>query len=274
MKLGGITIEGRSVSGFDTAITLPELGVSLDCGQGGAQARQCQTVLVTHGHLDHFGGIVRHAYIRHMTNMTPSIFVVPPFLEEAVHQQFAFWAKVQRAQKADYQVVVAMPGQKVELGNRRFVRAFPTSHRIPSQGYVVGETRKRLKPEFVGIDGKKLGEMRRQGIVFEDEVEVLMVAFTGDTRVSVFDQDIEALRAKVLISECTFIGDDVTLAEAHKKGHIHLDEIAQRAERFQQNEAVLLAHFSHRHDNRDIAAALATLPEPLRGKVHYLPVGR
>lgn len=273
MRLCNIEISGRSVSGFDTSITLPELGISLDCGQGTAQARQCQTVLITHGHLDHFGGIVRHAYIRHMTDMEPSVFVVPPFLEVAVHEQFTFWAKVQRAQKADYKVVVAAPGEKVDLGGKRFVRPFKTIHRIPSQGYVIGETRKRLKPEFVGMEGKKLGELRRQGVDFEEEFEVLLVAFTGDTVAKVFDHDIEALKAKVLITECTFLDgvDEVSVQEAHKKGHVHIRELAERSERF-QNDAVLLAHFSHRYNNEDIKDAIWRLPEPLRSKTTYLPV--
>ena len=274
LKLGGIQIGGRSVSGFDTSIVLPDMGIALDCGQGQGLSRQCQTVLITHGHLDHFGGIVRHAYIRHMTNMTPSVFVVPPFLEEAVHQQFVFWARVQKAQKADYKVIVARPGEKIPLEGNRFARAFPTIHRVPSQGYVVGETRKRLKPEFIGTHGQRLGEMRREGIVFEDEVEVLMVAFTGDTQARIFDEDIEALKAKVLITECTFIGSDVTLEEAHKKGHIHLDELVAREGRFSGNERILLTHFSHRHDNREIEDAIDKIPASMQNKISYLPVSR
>jgi ribonuclease Z len=270
LKLCGIQIGGRSTSGFDTSIVLPEMGISLDCGTGTAQARSCETVLITHGHLDHFGGIVRHAYIRHMTNMSASVFVVPEFLEDAVHQQFSFWARVQNAQKADYKVVVARPGEKVPVGGKRFVRAFRTIHRIPSQGYVIGETRKRLKPEYVGLDGRALGRLRREGVVFEDEFEALMVAFTGDTVAKVFDQDLEALRAQVLITECTFIGADVTLAEAHKKGHVHIDEIAAREGRF-QNEAIMLAHFSHRHTREEVKDAILRLPEGLRAKTTYLP---
>ena len=205
--------------------------------------------------------------------MSPSVFVVPEYLEGFVHEQFAFWARIQKARKADYQVVVARPGEKVLLDNNKFVRAFRTIHRVPSQGYVIGETRKRLKPEFVGLDGWRLGEMRRQGVVFEDEVEVLLIAFTGDTTAEVFDQDIEALRARVLITECTFINGDVTIEEAHKKGHVHMDELVQREGRF-QNEAILLVHFSHRHNDRVIEQAIAKMPTSMRTRVSYLSVGR
>lgn len=274
MKLCNIEIGGRSVSGFDTGITLSEFNILLDCGQANAMARQCQFVLSTHGHLDHFGGFVRHAYIRHMTAMTPSIFVVPPHLEDAVHEQFRFWAKIQNARKPDYEVIVAHPGEKVILEGNRFVRAFPTIHRVPSQGYVIGETRKRLKLEFVGLGSRKLGDLRRQGVVFEEEVEVLLVAFTGDTQARVFDQDLEALKAKVLITECTFINGDVSIAEARKRGHVHMDELIEREGRFENNEAILLVHFSHRHDNRDIERAIAKMPQTMRNKTRYLSVGR
>lgn len=272
MELDGLTIGGRSTSGFDTSITLPQFGISLDCGTGTTQARACETVLISHGHLDHFGGVVRHAYIRHMEGMAPSVFVVPPFLEGAIHEQFRFWAQVQRAQMAAYKVVVAEPGVTLPLEGKRFVRSFKTIHRIPSQGYVIGERRKRLLPEYRGVAGVELGRLRREGVVIEEEYEALLVAFTGDTVAKVFDraEAHEALRAKVLITECTYLGTDMSPAEAHKRGHVHMSELADRANLF-QNDHVVLAHFSHRYNHSDVQKAIANLPPKLRDKTSFLP---
>jgi len=272
MKLQGIKIIGRSVSGYATAITLPELGISFDCGYASHKARQCPTVLITHGHLDHLGDIHKHAYIRGMTGMTPSHFIVPPWLEGPVHEIFRFWAKVQKARKAPYKVTVIREGERVEVEGGRFVRCFKTDHRIPSQGYVVLEERKRLKAEFVGTPGKELGRMRREGIEFEDIVEVPLVAFTGDTRAEVFDNELLALKAKVLISECTFL-PGVSIAEARKKGHVHIDQLAERAGRFSEVGSLVLAHFSKRYRNAEVEEAIANLPHGLREKTTHLSLG-
>ena len=273
MQLCKMQIGGRSVSGFATGITLPHMGILLDCGQANAQARQCPMVLLTHAHLDHFGGIIRHAYIRYMTKMSPSIFVVPDHMVEMVHEQFRFWAKAQKTRVIDYKVLVAKPGEILRLDKQKYIRSFRTIHRIPSQGYVIGETRKKLKSEYQGLEGPELGALRSKGVQVHKTVDVPLIAFTGDTQASVFDTlgAKEALQAKVLITECTFIDEEVSLKEAHRKGHVHLDELVSREGLF-QNEAILLAHFSHRYGNKDVERAIEKMPPKMRAKTHYLPV--
>ena len=270
MKVNGIHIVGRSVSGYGTSVALPEMGLLFDCGIANYEAVQCDTVLITHGHLDHFGDVARQAYIREMTGMSPTTFIVPPWLKNAVDETFTFWAKVQRARKITFDVRIS---GRTRVRKDRLVQAFPTNHRIKSQGYVVVDERKRLKPEYQGLPGQELGRLRREGVVFEEIFTVPMVAFTGDTRATIYDEDILALKAKVLIVECTFL-DDVTVEEARKKGHTHISELAARADRFVDVGALVLTHFSKRYSNADIEAAIATLPESLREKTSYLRVGK
>ena len=77
MKLAGIEIVGESVSGFGTAISLPELGIALDCGVITPATMACQHVLITHAHMDHLHCAVRHMYLRDMTGSPhKSIFYV------------------------------------------------------------------------------------------------------------------------------------------------------------------------------------------------------
>jgi|APSaa5957512576_1039674.scaffolds.fasta_scaffold02995_6 ribonuclease Z len=274
MRVNKFTVKGRSVSGHSTCVTLPDFGVAFDCGRASHDSFQCDKVLVTHGHLDHFGDVVKQAYVRGMTGMSLTTFVVPSWLEEPVHDLFKFWAKVQGARMAPYHVEVLNPGETVALGGGRYARCFPTFHRVPSQGYVVCETRKRLRDEFKGTSGPELGRMRQRGEVFEDEFEVPLVAFTGDTRAVLFDDpELLALQAKLLVVECTFF-NDVSTAEAKKKGHTHLSELGARAHRFENVEALVLTHFSNRYRNADVEAALLELPESLRKKTTFLPMGR
>ncbi len=278
MKIAGLSIVGESVSGIGTSLSLPELNITLDCGVITPASMKCQHVLITHGHLDHFHCIDRHAYLRAMCGSPDkSIFYVPPSLEEAVYAKFKATGLAQhRTDMPDFEVRVVAPGDCVQIRKGLVIRPFKTFHRIPSQGYVVLDVRQKLKAEFQGMPGQEIGKLRQSGTVVTDRVEVPLVAFTGDTKASVFDRPeaADALKAKVLITECTFLGDEQIPAFARKRGHIHLDELAEREARFEDNEAVLLAHFSQRYNNADVQAALEALPEPFRAKVSAVPLPR
>lgn len=272
MRVNGIEIQGRSVSGYATAIALPEYGLCFDIGVATHAAIQAEHVAITHGHLDHFGEAARHAYIRGMTGMAPTQFMVPGHLAPYVHQIMKFWSDVQGARKAPYGVTVVEPDAQVSLGKGRFLRSFTTDHRVDSQGYILVEERKRLKPEYQGVEGRELGRLRREGTEIEDRFEIPLVGFTGDTRARLFHR--YKPEAQVFIVEATFLDDgEVTEAEAQKKGHVHLAELARRPDFFEKVGTLMLCHFSKRHTNRDVEAAIRRLPKELREKTTFLPVG-
>ncbi len=278
MKIAGLSIVGESVSGIGTSLSLPELNITLDCGVITPASMKCQHVLITHGHLDHFHCIDRHAYLRAMCGSPDkSIFYVPPWLEQAVYEKFRATSTAQhRTDMPEFEVRVVAPGETTKIRKGLFIRPFKTIHRIPSQGYVIFEVRQKLKDEFVGTEGREIGRLRKEGVEVTYPVEVPLVAFTGDTQAKVFDRPGTefARQAKVLITECTFLGDEQNPAFARKRGHVHLDELADRADLFADNEAVLLAHFSQRYNNADVQAALEALPEPFRAKVSAVPLPR
>jgi ribonuclease Z len=275
MNLAGIRIEGVAVSGIASAITLPELGVCLDLGIATSEALRCQTVLITHGHLDHFYGIVRHAYIRHMTGGLKSRFICEPRLKPLIRELFRVISKFQMGRNPDYEIITIEPGQEVQLKRGLFVRAFKTHHRIPSQGYLLVEKRDKLKDEYKVLEGREIGRLRKSGVEVTYTVEYPLLAYTGDTEASVFDVAGETMdlvrRAQVLVTECTFLGEEQSEAFARKRGHTHMAELAARADIF-NNEAVLFVHFSQRYYNRLIVREIGKLPEPLRSKAYYLPL--
>jgi len=263
------------VSGFETAIALPEYNLCFDIGEVLYEARQAEYVAITHSHFDHFGAAAKHAYVRGMLGMRPSQFIVPAWMRRDVHDLFSFWAKTQRSRVAPYTVQTLSEESRVTIGNNRYLRSFRTDHRVLSQGCILLEERKRLKPEYRDTPGRELGFLRKKGVEFEDVREVPLVAFTGDTRATIFDtKGVElALQAKVLITECTFLGD-VTEAEAVKKGHVHINQLARRSHLFKDVGTVVLSHFSKRYTNAAIEAAIADLPTELREKTTFLPVGK
>jgi len=110
--------------------------------------------------------------------------------------------------------------------------------------------------------------LRRAGTAdLTETLETPELAFTGDTLVEVVEREDVVGRARVLVMECTFIDDRVSVQEARSKGHVHLYELAERAALF-RNQAILLTHFSARYRAPEILAALdARLPAGMRARV-------
>lgn len=270
MNIAGLEIEGTSVSGIGTCITLPQMGIVLDIGVCPMSATRHPTVLVTHGHVDHLGAAIQHAAVRDLMAMPKSHFIVPEAVKAPLERMFEAWAELQH-EITPCQITVASPGEDVILGKNLIVRPFATDHVIPSQGYRIIERRQKLKPEYAHITGPEIGSLRKEGVTVMDTVEFLKVVYTGDTRPTVWDQpEHEDLQtAQVVITEATYLTDDASPEKAHQRGHTHILDHIARAHRFRQ-EAVVFTHFSARHDRHQIDQAMAGLPDKLRSRVTAL----
>ena len=82
------------------------------------------------------------------------------------------------------------------------------------------------------------------------------------------DQCAEMYHAQILIAEMTFVAPSHRKDRIHKHGHMHLDDVVERRDRF-QNERVILAHFSTRYNDRQIRKFVEqALPDSLDGRLH------
>jgi ribonuclease Z len=162
------------------------------------------------------------------------------------------------------------PGDEWSLKGDAIARAFRAPHRIACVGYTILRRVRKLKPELAGMPETEIASRSRRGEEVQDVIERPEICFPGDTRIEVVDQEPSVTKARVLLLECTFIGPDVSPRIAHEGGHVHLDDIAERADKF-ENEAILLTHFSRRHRPEDIKDQVnKKLPEKLRQRVQLL----
>lgn len=274
MDFGRFSVVGTSVSGVATTLTVPEFNLNLDLGMTTDDSLKCPTVLLTHGHLDHVHGIIRHSYLRDlMGNAQKAQYLCAPHLEPLIHDLFKLWARFQHSRMPEYDVVTVSPGEKVQVGSKMFARPFATPHRVPCQGYVLVEIRDKLRPEFQGLDSKILVDFKRQGKQITDKVEIPLLAYTGDTTAQLFDDpNHPCLNVPVLLTECTFMGEDQDPAFARSRGHIHLADLVERASQFDKVETIVLVHFSQRYTRGFIAGELGKLPDGFKQKVRFLPV--
>lgn len=266
VELGGVELRALSVGGLETCHWLPRWRVAFDIGRCPLEVVDCRTVLFTHAHMDHLGGIAYHTATRSLRNQPPPVYVVPHHCVQDLGLLFEAWRKLDRSDMR-HELVPLGPGEEHHLANGLVARPFRSPHSAPCQGYGLWSRKEKLKPEFHGLEGRELARLRREGVLLSDTLETPELVFTGDTLIEVVEQQEVVRRARVLVLECTFVDERVSVEEARSKGHVHLDEIAARAALF-QNEAILLTHFSARYRAHEIRAALdQKLPPALRARV-------
>jgi ribonuclease Z len=261
-----LEVGGVSVAGLETCIDVPELKLCFDVGRCPRWAVDRSTVLFTHTHLDHLGGVAAHAGTRAMLGQKPPKYVIAPEHAAALERLFETWRELDQGE-LPYELVTADLDSEVRLARDWTATAFRSVHRIACQGYTLRRRRTRLDPRYAGSSERELARLGAAGVQLSTETWVDELAFTGDTRVDVLDREEHLLRTRVLVIECSFLDERVPVEKARSTGHTHLDEIVERADRF-ENERVVLTHFSSRYSPDEVRRLLdRKLPTTLRERV-------
>ena len=266
LNLSGILVDALSIGGVETCIQVPNWKLAFDIGRCPRKAVFRETVLFTHAHMDHMGGVAFHAATRGLMQMKAPTYVVGPETAPALEEFLRAARRMDRSDLACHIEAVG-PGGEWALRKNLIAKPFRSVHVVPTQGYGIWERRKKLKPEYRGADGEQIRAMKAAGEAVTEDHDVPLFAFTGDTLPEVLERESVVREAKVLVMECTFIDERVSVKNARESGHVHLFELAERAELF-QNETILLTHFSARFNSEEIERALDThLPPGLRERV-------
>ncbi len=270
LKLADIEVEAVSVGGLETCIELPGWQLCFDIGRCPPSSVRRGTVLITHAHMDHAGGIAYHAAMRDLFGMPAASYLVPRANAEDFERLFDAWRALDRSD-VPARLVPCGPGDRVPLGRDRFAIPFRAQHRVVAQGYALVRERSRLRTDLGGQPQDEIRRRRLSGEEVTERYDSVEVAFSGDTTIDIVDREPRVRTARLLILEVTFFDDRVPVAAARSKGHVHLDEVVERAHLF-ENEAILFTHASARYGHDEIERILdRRLPAALRSRVTALP---
>jgi ribonuclease Z len=262
----GLTIEGYSRAAVQSYCRIPELKLAFDLGGSPWSFMGTQTVFVSHAHLDHLAAIPVFVARRRMMKMDPPTIYLPEESVENVRRVLVAWQRLDRGRML-CNLIGMKPGDEVDLSREHVVTAFATKHTVPSIGFVVWDRRRKLKAELQGLSGDQIRDRRLAGEEVTDEVRVPIVGYTGDTAPAGLDNYPPVYEAQVLITEMTFFRPEHRKEKIHKFGHMHLDDILERADRF-KNELIILTHFSARyHDKQFQAVVDEKFPKGLRERI-------
>ena len=271
LRFGDLRIEGWSRAGDENWFRVHPPGVALDVGRGALQLAGSRDVFLSHGHLDHALGLPFVLSQRSLHQLAHTRVFCPAEIAEPLA---AFVAAAERLERAAYryELVPLAPGDRVETARGLTVEAFATDHVVPSLGFHLWRGRRRLAEEYAGLPREELIALRERGVDTTQVIEDLWLTYCGDTGPAVFEMEPRLFGAKVLMLECTFLGEEHR-DHGRQFKHLHLDDIARRAGEL-RNDDIVLHHLSRRYRVEDLRAEVdRRLPE-LAPRIHILVEGR
>jgi ribonuclease Z len=272
IEIDDLEIIGYSVAGEETVVAMPQLDVCFDVGKAPDQIIPINNVLLTHGHMDHAAGIAYYLSQRNFCGISAGTILAPQNLLGPMRDIIDAWARLD-GNRIPADLVGVKPGDEYKIKPNLFARVFPTKHSIGSVGYSVIEKRKKLKPEYAGLTGPQIVELKKQGVEIDYPLEFPIVTYLGDTQYVDFSQLQYIVDSRILIAECTFYeGEHTGRAEAGR--HMHIDEFTTLLKKL-NNEHVVITHTTQRTAMQEIRKILkSALPRGLYEKVIILMANR
>lgn len=262
----GLSIDGYSRAAVQTYWRIAELKIGFDLGAQPWDFMALPRYFITHSHLDHIAALPSYVARRRMMKMEqPTIYLADHSLA-TVDQLLRVFSRLDRG-RLPCKLVPITPNQEIEISRELVVTTSAMRHSIPALGFIVWERRKKLKPEFAHLTGDQIRDIKLSGTDVTHEVRIPLVAYTGDTSPAGLDDCPDMYRAKILITEMTFVAPEHRRDRIHKHGHMHLDDFVDRQNDF-QNELVICGHFSVRYNEQQIRRWVdRALPDRLDGRL-------
>jgi len=266
LMFNGMTIEGFSRAAMQTYWRIPELKLGFDLGGQPWSFMGTPQWFVSHTHMDHILALPAYVARRRMMKMEPPKIYLPARAVGRVRQLLDVFQYLDHGH-LPCELIGVKPGEEYEISREHVVSVLRTDHSIPSVGYVVWERRKRLKPEYQSLTEMEIRKLAISGHQVSAEVRFPRVAYLGDSTPHGLDDNPVMYEADILIMEVSFVAKRHRTELIHRRGHIHLDDVTERRDRF-RNGLIIVSHFSTRCTDREIDRIVhKRIPDMMDGRL-------
>ena len=236
-------IQGSSVAGESTVVQVPELDIVFDLGWCPRIALSSPLAAISHGPMDHVGGLPHWFSQRVFQKMGVGRCVCPKRLEQPLMNMMAAWSPIEN-QDTPYQIHGLEHLEEVDLKPNIRLRGIEMLHATQTLGYVAMEYRSKLRPEFSGLPQSGIRALKERGETITYDLEIPLIAYTGDTQMCVNLFRDEFCKARVVLTECTFFDPDHR-DRATIGRHLHVEDLPRLLEAWESRDIILL-HGSRR----------------------------
>jgi ribonuclease Z len=262
-----ITIEGYSRAAVQTYWRIPEYKIGFDLGGQPWSFMGTPIWFISHAHMDHLAALPVYVARRRMMKMEPPTIYLPESIIEPVQKILKYFGRIDRG-RLPCQLLPMRPGDEIEISREHVVAISQTVHTVPSLGFVVWERRKKLKPEYLELSGEQIRDLKFAGTEITTEMRIPRLAYLGDSSPEGLDACPTMYEAEVLITEMTFVSPKHRKDKIHKYGHLHLDDIIERRQKF-HNQLIIASHFSTRYHIKQVVDQVQKrIPDMFEGRLH------
>jgi len=303
---GGLHVKSIwSKAGVGTTVHVQGVGkqasILFDCGHLDETEYSAKHVFISHGHVDHIGSCITHARGKALTGKPATYYVPPHCVEPLKEAQRAFEVLDENA--IPMNIVAFSPFDVVQISPAYKVFAFPTEHRVASQGYAIVHSRRgAVFPQYATCGQEEIIELRKQKVRVYGEENTVELVYTGDSTLQGLMEVPEKFND--YLRKAQFSGDNTTdedggggggvnchpvlqtinldfmftaelvimemtyldgeVGKAASRGHIHLQDLLTNGHMF-NNRQILLMHISTKYGCQQIIDILArSLTGPLK----------
>ncbi len=264
-------LKGFSRALFSTWLYHKRFNILFDCGEGVSTALQnrvfgIRRIFLSHGHADHIAGLVNLLNIRNLGagDQTAPLHIYYPNNNKLLEYMIDYLTRTQKDLSFPLNWIPIEAGETLKLEDQKgyiYIKTFETKHsqRQLSLGYNIYETRRRLKPEYVGLSQFQLNKIIREKGKDEiaEDFDKIIFSYGGDSR-PINPSDIK--ESLFLCHEATYIckEDD----ERNFQQHSFLEEALIVAKEAKVGN-LLLIHSSLRYNLEEYFEAINELKQKL-----------
>jgi len=260
---GPVTIDGYSRAAVQTIWHVPDFKMLFDVGANSWDLAHVPNLAISHAHPDHLAGFFSYVATRQMQKLPPANVFGPPQIEDGLRKLCEGWQEL-TGDSYPFNFVPLRAGESADLSDRLVIKAIAMSHTLTGNGYIIYERRKKLSAEYANQSGSEIAELKKRGVNISEETLVPHVGFCGDSTAAILDNYPDLYTCRCLILECTYVSSQIGQAKAAEFGHVQVQDLVDRANKF-ENEMIVLGHFSTRWRRDQILEEMNTaLPDSLK----------
>lgn len=251
-EINNLKVHGHSRGSERSGFYIPELKLCLDSGI--QMYFEPNHIFITHCHADHSFAL---PMILTGISTKPDVYVP----KQHVHLFNKFTNACYQLSKGSHNAkpkthttIGVSPGDTFPIKNNYYVKVYDLDHNVETRGYGIVRVKKKLKSEYIGVTGKELIMIKKQGIEITRDVHEGVLVYITDTTIKPLHYNDELFSYSHLLIECTFLTsqDDSYFIDNDKHHkHINWDELLPYVKKY-PGITFHLIHFSSRYDDEEI----------------------